>query len=528
MSKLMRCFALLLALCVSLSAFALAEDAVTEEPVTEETVVEEPVAEEPAADETALEQDALAEENTEGETPEAEETPEPDENEILAYVNGAPVPRSEFTQAYDYYVSMIASNYGLDVSSDAELQSLVRAWAVMAVEQNAVVFQKATEWGLDQLTEEEEAQLVTENDESWESAIEQYISYNGLLGENATDEDKAAARLDALAYYEANGYTRESTLAGARQNLILERVEAEVTKDVVVSDEDIKAHFDALVAQDEQNIGNNAQTYEMMTVYYGQEAYFIPEGYRAVTHVLLKVDSALLNEYQTLKDAYDAQQAPAEETAEENAEAPAEESAEAPAEESAEAPAETEVPAEPVTWEQVEAARQAVLDSVKTQEVLDAFYMNPTPETFAALVEQYGEDPGMTSEPNKSMGYYVHKDSIVWDPAFTAGAMSIAEVGQISEPVIGSYGVHIIYYLRDVPAGAVELTDDMAAGFYEELLPEAESEVFSAAMAEWVDAAELTFTEAGAAYKDSYEAYQAEYGSSSEQAEETAETADAE
>ena len=72
----------------------------------------------------------------------------------------------------------------------------------------------------------------------------------------------------------------------------------------------------------------------------------------------------------------------------------------------------------------------------------------------------------MTREPVATNGYAVAADSTAWDPAFTEGAMSIAEVGQISAPVYGSYGIHIIYYLADITPGAVP---------FEELREEAES-----------------------------------------------------
>ena len=45
-------------------------------------------------------------------------------------------------------------------------------------------------------------------------------------------------------------------------------------------------------------------------------------------------------------------------------------------------------------------------------------------EEFAALIKEYGEDPGMTDEARLQTGYQVHKDSVVYDPAFTAGAFS--------------------------------------------------------------------------------------------------------
>ena len=64
-----------------------------------------------------------------------------------------------------------------------------------------------------------------------------------------------------------------------------------------------------------------------------------------------------------------------------------------------------------------------------------------------------------TTEPTATIGYAVSADSDTWDPAFTEGAMSIAEVGQISEPVYGSYGIHIIYYMSDITPGAVALEE---------------------------------------------------------------------
>ena len=39
--------------------------------------------------------------------------------------------------------------------------------------------------------------------------------------------------------------------------------------------------------------------------------------------------------------------------------------------------------------------------------------------------------------------------------------MALEKVGDVSNPIVGQYGVHILQYLRDVPGGAVELTDEM-------------------------------------------------------------------
>ena len=59
--------------------------------------------------------------------------------------------------------------------------------------------QKATEWGFDQMSDEERAQLEADVAEEWENLIDTYILYYGNLTEDATDEEKAAARISAVA-----------------------------------------------------------------------------------------------------------------------------------------------------------------------------------------------------------------------------------------------------------------------------------------------------------------------------------------
>ena len=76
---------------------------------------------------------------------------------------------------------------------------------------------------------------------------------------------------------------------------------------------------------------------------------------------------------------------------------------------------------------------------------------------FDSLIEKYNADPGMQNEPTATKGYAVSANSTTWDPAFTEGAMSIAEVGQISAPVYGQNGIHVIYYLSDITPGPVAL-----------------------------------------------------------------------
>ena len=107
---------------------------------------------------------------------------------------------------------------------------------------------------------------------------------------------------------------------------------------------------------------------------------------------------------------------------------------------------------------------------------------------FDTLIEKYNADPGMSNEPIASQGYAVSASSTTWDPAFTEGSMSIAEVGQISAPVYGINGIHIIYYLGDITPGPVpfeEIADEAASLALEDKINEA----YDTQVAAWVEEA---------------------------------------
>ena len=82
----------------------------------------------------------------------------------------------------------------------------------------------------------------------------------------------------------------------------------------------------------------------------------------------------------------------------------------------------------------------------------------------------------------------------MWDPVFRDAAFSaeMTKPGDHSKPVLGSYGVHILYYLADVPEGAVELTDDLYAELAETLLQEKQYDVAETEIREKIEASEIT------------------------------------
>ena len=119
---------------------------------------------------------------------------------------------------------------------------------------------------------------------------------------------------------------------------------------------------------------------------------------------------------------------------------------------------------------------------------------------FADLIAEYNTDPGMTQEPYKSQGYSVSMDSIYFDPAFVRAAFSVDEIGEVSEPYVGTHGVYIVCYVRDVPAGPVEYTDEIKNTLTQSLITDKENTLFGEKLDAWVSEAEVIYTDAGNAY----------------------------
>lgn len=435
--------------------------------------------------------------------------------QVITEYDGGIIFLEDVLEEYAYIESMYAQ-YGVSLA-DYGLEAQYKQAAAESLLQNAVMDAKAAELGLDQLDDETLAGLTEEAAANFETYITSVSS--SFASDELTDEE---VREKSISYLESMGYTQDALLESLKANYISEQLYNYITKDVAVTEEDVQAAYDELLASQQESFTSDS-TYNTSRNN-GETIVWNPEGYRQVKHVLIKFDddqatrySELQSTLTSLNDELDAllnpepTEAPAEtEAAEATAEAEAAEAtaeaetAEATAEaETAEATAEPEATAEateapeetavPRTEEEIRAEIanvQADLDALyeelmpKAQEVVDKFNAGTA---FADLIAEYNEDPGMQNEPTATNGYAVSAESTTWDPAFTDGAMSIEAVGGISEPVCGQNGIHIIYYEADIPSGAValdEVHDALESSAYETKL----SDTYNTTVQEWIAA----------------------------------------
>lgn len=407
---------------------------------------------------------------------------------VAEYGDGKVILLNDARESYDTVASLYAQ-YGISMADYADE---IKESILLGMVENAIKEDKIAELGLDQPDEATLAELTRLANEDWEN----YVSYasqsyadSGLSEEEI--REKAIERLTQA------GYSEENLLNNRISEYADEALTAYITKDVTIDDDEIEEAYSEMVDNDRGDYEDSDHTYNAARGS-GSLITWNPEGYRAVKHVLVKFNDEQAAQYSELKSTLESLNAELDalDKAENEAEEKVEEAeAESPAEEAVEEAAEEAVPRarEEIQSDigKVGASIEALYSELlpKAQEVIDAFN-NGT--DFDALIAQYGEDPGMTREPTATIGYAVAADSTYWDKAFTAGAMSIASIGQISEPVRGDNGIHIIYYMSDITPGEVpleEIRDQVA----ESALEDKKTTAYDDQVAEWVDEANVEY-----------------------------------
>ncbi|MBQ7455221.1 MAG: peptidylprolyl isomerase, partial [Clostridia bacterium] len=367
---------------------------------------------------------------------------------VLASVNGA-----EITVGRTEYYAYLLYYYGYtEIYPDYEL-------ALDALIQQEVMRAHMIEAGYYDFTDEELEAFRNEAAAEWEDMLEDYVvSY---LTED-TEEQRATLREQAIQYFNSIGSTEESIYEELLYLDAQERMDAELTDGYVPAEDEIQAVFEEYGAEYQEMYEGNVALYEYYTMYFGADSWYVPEGYRAVIHILLGVDEELLNAYQ------EAQLVVEELFGQENPD---------------EAALDAACKAADEAFNAVLASRQDDIDTIMAR--------LENGESFQALIAEYGEDPGMEDEQQLAEGYKVHQESVVWDPAFVDGAFQpdMQKPGDVSRPVVGSNGIHIIYYLSDVPGGLV-MRDDIRQLIEEYLVDVKINTIYNEQYADWLAKAE--------------------------------------
>ena len=297
----------------------------------------------------------------------------------------------------------------------------------------------------------------------------------------------------------AAGYSRDYFVQSQTFSVQQDLLKEYATKDVAVSDDEVKAEFDSRVASQKESFDANPALYAQY-MNNGTDCYYVPAGYRGVKNLLIKISDEKSSEISDLNSAVTTAQSTIDDAQSQLDELSAEDTSAYDEEALASYNAQVEALKEQIDTAQATLTEsQAKLEETTlaayseieatAQEALDKALAG---EDFDTLIETYGEDTGMNSEPNKSRGYLVCEGLSLYEHSFQDAAMALEKVGDvITELVKTSYGYHILQYATDVAEGEVEYTEEIKSDIHAEMLEDAQDAAYDAAITQWVSEAEV-------------------------------------
>lgn len=368
--------------------------------------------------------------------PSPEETPEAEPVVVAEFGDGEQLMSDAVLERYnERLTSYILSGYSQEEVTGTLLDETLRD---MVAEQ--VTREHAAELGLDELTDDDRAQIEAQAQEQYDEYAEAHRDEVDTSGK--TEEEAASAVETYLRDY--LGVDREDIRAQLEENWWQRKLRDALTEDVIVDDAAVQAAYDQRLAEQKASYAEYPDDYEFAQRS-GEIIVYNPAGYRAVKVLLLGFDNS-----------------------------------------------------------EAAMAVYALSGSEERQGELDAFYAGPEARAREALeklrggadmdemIDEIGEDAGMKDARQRAEGYYVSANSTFWSQEFVDAAMALENVGDYSEPVRTGDGVCVLQYLGEVPEGAVAL-DDVRDALEAEVLAEAQERAYDEQVQAWVDEAQPSY-----------------------------------
>ena len=408
------------------------------------------------------------------------------------------------------YMTALYSMYGITFdSTNADVMSNLTDSVINNISEQSVLLAKAKELGLDALTDEEKTQVEEDTASQLDSLRQNAATQFSLDLETQLDEINA--KLDEY------GYTEENVRESVTDSLLISKAEDYAVKDVEVTEDEIVAEFNSRVESAKTSYESDLSAYGK-AVLNGSTVYYRPAGYRNVKQILIQFneeDSALVSNIQTALDNVITDQNNAANVMANLGVANMDELANQvtvtlkPATEMPTATVEIEssVSAFDADLDETVAATAVQIAEAKAkrafleQQLADAkaiAYGNiahEADEVLASLAdgvswdemaEAHNDDPGMKAgAANAETGYPVCEGFSQFDSAFVEGAMALANVGDHSDKIEGSYGYYIIQYTSDVAEGAVDM-ETVRDTISSSLLTTKQDTVRDEVVAQWV------------------------------------------
>ena len=363
-----------------------------------------------------------------------------DRNKVIAYVEGADSEKFDITfgDFYSEYLYYLVS-YNIDDDMSATYKDACEGYreniiTYLTFEHIFLEIAEEMGCGKSSLTDEEKETIQENIKATTDNFISNYTSLaSEELGEGASDDDILNRSTEMLVADLARAeLTMDIFEKWETNSFIQEKLTAELNKGITVTEADIDAMFEEYVAMAKTAFETNKVEYETNSTF---TWIYKPEGTRLADQILVAFDSDTQAKIQEAR------------TAGNDAEA--------------------------------DKLREEAYNAEMQDKVKNIMYLIEAGNDFNTLQETYNDDGG--NDP-----YPVVVGSQIYVSEFTDAVFSVDNIGDVAEPAVSDYGVHIIKYEGDAVVTEQDMIE-IRASMSEFILEQKQSEVQQKAYNEWLE-----------------------------------------
>lgn len=360
-----------------------------------------------------------------------------EEKIVVATVGDETITKADFNEGFN----ALLSQYGYTQDSEEiadQLKTLKENYIAQMVE-DKVLEKKIKELGLDQVTDEEKAAAEQEIQDWYD---EQYAALVENFKTDDTVEDPEAKATETIENYLSQyGLTLDQMKENSVASISSDKLYDYVTKDVTVTEEEAKIEFANKVAAAKEKYDADLSAY-VSDFENGATIYYTPKGCYYIKHILISLTDEQKQDIKNLRADDD-------------------ETVAATADEK----------------------REEYLLTIR-EKAESVLKLVDEGGDFEALMEEYGEDPGMKNEAYKN-GYLTYAGDTGFVTEFADACAALTEDGMTSGLVGSDFGYHIIRRVSTVPSGEATF-EDVKDSLMESMLTDKKSTTYDQQVEAWV------------------------------------------
>lgn len=343
--------------------------------------------------------------------------PERDLDTVVAVVSGEKITKRMVLNEYSRQKSIMGVTD--EIEADPFYESVIRSTQKNLLDrmvESIVKREIAKDLGFYPLTAQQQQRVEEKADEYRQARIDDVLSYyDGIEILDENDEAKSLDYLEmatkAVDEMMETSYpvSREMDIRYAEREVIDELLADYYAKDVVVTEEDVKAHYEErLEMQKEDFAADTTWVVRFLTLesFKSDTLVYYPGDVVRVKQVLLGIDESTQAEIRRLRANGDTEGA--------------------------------------------DALREQALAELKPQ-AEQVLQRAKNGEDFDELIVEYGQDPGLSTETQREEGYVIAKHSMNYNVTFQEAALELQKAGDLSPLVATDFGYHIIMAIDTYP-----------------------------------------------------------------------------